>query len=306
LQNYSGWANDNKGGEAETTGNLLATPKELSPEKSSTERATGVTGEAQGQGGPHVHFSEPLNRPQQISGLELKGSNKLPRVGQNKSEMKNFKSQSGSPPRNLFTKLRESARVTYDQTQGILRKKPNLEESARRVYDQSRLYHGTNLPSKESIRENGFNKDLKSGGASKELEDRLRDIPEDFEDLTSKYKGALNSAQNNNFFTSNKEGAKTYARKSLETGPAIARTLGIKESFSVHRDPDSDDHANQRTSSNIPPDYIVGSKKSGSSADGAIFQRELLRAGIPVSPQKAGELLREVQSDSDEDFAAET
>ena len=50
---------------------------------------------------------------------------------------------------------------------------------------------------------------------------------------------------------------------------------------------------------------IVGSKKSGSSADGAIFQRELLRAGILVSPQKAGELLREVQSDSDEDFAAE-
>ena len=79
------------------------------PLESSTERATGVTGEAQGQGGPHVHFSEPLNRPQQISGLELKGSNKLPRVGQNKSEMKNFESQSGSYERRCKTRPQNAA-----------------------------------------------------------------------------------------------------------------------------------------------------------------------------------------------------
>jgi hypothetical protein len=178
-----------------------------------------------------------------------------------------------------------------------------LMERVKGIYDENRLYHGTTLAAKESIRESGFDKNRKVSGAFEGGLEFFNDSPEVMEELS-------NNTQQNHHFSSDKETSRLYAglaAKGASIAPAMVRTLGIRHDFSLENDQDAGDSDQVavawRTPSDIPRNYIIGSKKSDSGEDAAIFQRELQRANIVLPESKAGQLLREVQSDSDEDFS---
>jgi type III effector protein AvrRpm1 len=57
------------------------------------------------------------------------------------------------------------------------------------------------------------------------------------------------------------------------------------------------------TSNNIPPARVLGPKNSDAGANAEVFRQVLADRGTNVSTRRAGELLREVQSDSEDDFA---
>jgi len=55
------------------------------------------------------------------------------------------------------------------------------------------------------------------------------------------------------------------------------------------------------TNESIPPRFVLGSKSSSPGANAQVFEHEMSASGYHVSTEQAGRLLREVQSDSDED-----
>jgi len=117
------------------------------------------------------------------------------------------------------------------------------------------------------------------------------------------------TAQGNHFFSTNKHLSRKYAGAAArdEGRPAMVRTLGTMRDFHFEHDSDADDSDMEemsfRTSSDIPSNYVLGSKKSAPGEDAAIFRRELHDVGISLSGGDAGKLLRDVQSDSDSDFS---
>lgn len=56
-----------------------------------------------------------------------------------------------------------------------------------------------------------------------------------------------------------------------------------------------------RTRDSIPPAHVLGSKHSPAGANAKAFREEMQRAGHDVSTKQAGQLLREVPSDSEDD-----
>ncbi|GKT19689.1 hypothetical protein AVHY2522_23395 [Acidovorax sp. SUPP2522] len=118
----------------------------------------------------------------------------------------------------------------------------------------------------------------------------------------------IESASQHNYFTGSRESAKCYARRSDPQNPTLVRTIGLPNNFNLELDPDSRDENgeifkyNVRTKSSIPSKFVVGSKHSAPKNDAQVFKAEMREAGHKVSLEQAGQLLREVQTDSDEDF----
>ncbi|KPX40881.1 hypothetical protein ALO37_200063 [Pseudomonas savastanoi pv. glycinea] len=118
----------------------------------------------------------------------------------------------------------------------------------------------------------------------------------------------LKSTKKHNYFTSYPVTAKEDARRTDPDNPVLVRTIGIKNNFPIELDPDSKDpdgeisQYNCRTTSSIPSKFVVGSKHSAPKDDAKVFKEEMGEAGHNVSLEQAGRLLREVQSDSDDDF----
>ncbi|KAG0178196.1 hypothetical protein DFQ28_003934 [Apophysomyces sp. BC1034] len=118
---------------------------------------------------------------------------------------------------------------------------------------------------------------------------------------------AIATASRHNYFTSWKRLATGYAKFGSPKNPAIVRTIGTQPDVKYEHDPDSQAgrmrDSSFRTSDIVPAYYVLGSKKSKPGVDGVVFHRELKRAGVDVSLDQAGRLLREVQSDSEDDFS---
>lgn len=118
----------------------------------------------------------------------------------------------------------------------------------------------------------------------------------------------VKSTEKHNYFTSYPVSAKKYARRTDPDNPVLVRTIGIKNNFPIELDPDSKGPDgeifpyNCRTTSSIPSKFVVGSKHSAPKDDAKVFKEEMGEAGYNVSLEQAGRLLREVQSDSDDDF----
>lgn len=82
--------------------------------------------------------------------------------------------------------------------------------------------------------------------------------------------------------------------------PALVRTIGVGNNFHLEQDPYTGAPA-LRTRDSIPAAHVLGSKHSQPGADAGVFRDEMRKAGHDVSSEQAGRLLREVQSDSDND-----
>jgi hypothetical protein len=181
-------------------------------------------------------------------------------------------------------------------------KKDLKKEIARGVYQRNVIYHGTNRSSKQSIQHDGFDVRLKSNGAMHARAPLLPQGPN--------LESAVATARQHNYFVSGslKEMSKRYAKMTDDLQPALVRVMGAHHDIAFEPDPDASlpnmpQYSKiRRTSSAIPPEYVLQSKRSLAGGDGSVFQREMARKGVHVSTDEAGRLLREVQSDSEDDF----
>lgn len=177
-----------------------------------------------------------------------------------------------------------------------------LASSAREVYQESLLLHGTSRRSKNNIRRFGFQAAEKNGGSTNAAIRMMRRLGTPID------RQLLEDATYYHHFTTIKDSATTYAHLTDNAQPAIVRTIGIRNNYNTEIDPHiSADNpvlclGHYRSNSTIRPRYVLGSKHSPPGEDAAVFQEELSEAGHSVSKEQAGRLLRAVQSDSDSDF----
>ncbi|MFE8645374.1 hypothetical protein ACFX58_09855 [Sphingomonas sp. NCPPB 2930] len=165
----------------------------------------------------------------------------------------------------------------------------DLRDAAKDVYRQSVLWHGTKHEHLRSLRESGFSKRLKKEGAT-----TGGDMFMSFSDP------AKSEARNQHYFASDRRMAKDFAMFADMNNPALVRTIGVKSNFNLETDPRTGEPAVCTTDS-IPAKYVLGSKSSPAGANAKVFKKEMKRAGHDVSTDRAGQLLKEVQSDSDDD-----
>lgn len=192
-----------------------------------------------------------------------------------------------SPNREAATEA--TGQVNIDMTQ----LGETTHEQVRSVYQASRLYHGTSDESKRSIRAHGFSSNRKVEGGSAAARSHH----------SAGFEGEDASAQSvsYHYLTAEKSRASRYALAAKTGGPSLVRTVGVRHDIPMERVMGVD-----RTSSDIPPQYVVGPKSSDPGPESSVFRQALERAGIQVSEQDAGRLLRDVQSDSESDFSSVT
>ncbi len=163
-----------------------------------------------------------------------------------------------------------------------------LKENASEVYRASVSYHATDEASKQSIRRHGFQRALKTKGATEQS---------GFPDPdSSQY----------HYLTASRDRAKAFADQHLSGHPpAIVRVLGAGHAFPIESDPQSaNSFEGFRTDSDIGPHLVLGSKHGPPAEDAEGFRQQLSQAGVQVDRVRAGELLREVQSDSEDEASA--
>ena len=171
-----------------------------------------------------------------------------------------------------------------------------LKPTAKDAYRNSRWYHGTSETSKKSIQRHGFDTGRKRGGATKAIS------------KTSQVKsGAVGDAARHHYLAKDKDNGLFFAELAAPSNPALVRTLVIsKRELGLESDPaiprkGRDNPDVMRTASSIPANHVLGSKRNPPGSEGAVFQQALLREGMKVSERVAAQLLREVQSNSEDD-----
>ena len=106
------------------------------------------------------------------------------------------------------------------------------------------------------------------------------------------------------YLSPSRERVKAFADFHLSgRSPAIVRVVGAGNAFPVETDSRSEAFQGYRTGSDIGPHLVLGSKHSPPGEDAEGFRQELSRAGMEVDRDLAGRLLREVQSDSEDDMS---
>ena len=162
---------------------------------------------------------------------------------------------------------------------------------ARRVYEDSTLYHGTKREHVPSIRKNGFRMDRKTEGATEGGAGNF---------MMRFSRGGITASSEHHYLSSSRQMAKDFAMYADPDRPALVRTIGVANNVHLERDPYSEGPA-LRTRDSIPPAHVLGSKHGPAGANAKVFRAELQKAGHDVSTKQAGQLLREVQSDSEND-----
>ncbi len=173
----------------------------------------------------------------------------------------------------------------------------DLKTAAREIYRHSVLWHGTSAEMKKIIQERGFI-GLRRGGATAGSQAERGPASESL----------VKNAREYTYLTAIDRSAKRYARWADRDNPALVRTIGIRNNFNIELDPDSKDENGQifqfncRTKDKISPQFVLGSKHSNPGENAKVFKAEMRAQGHDVSTALAGELLRDIQSDSDDDF----
>jgi type III effector protein AvrRpm1 len=162
---------------------------------------------------------------------------------------------------------------------------------AKRVYEHSTLYHGTKREHVPSIRKNGFRTDCKSDGATEGGGGNF---------MMRFSSGGVTASSEHHYLSSSRQMAKDFAMYADPDQPALVRTIGVANNFHLEHDPYSEGPA-LRTRDSIPPAHVLGSKRSPAGANANVFREEMQKAGHDVSTKQAGQLLKEVQSDSEDD-----
>lgn len=167
----------------------------------------------------------------------------------------------------------------------------NLTASAKRVYKDSVLWHGTKMQSKIDLRSRGFDKSRKTEGATVGGNTNM------FMNLSG---GAQAEAREHHYLSSSRKEAKDFAMFADMDNPTLVRTIGVRSNFNLITDPRTGGTA-LMTNQSISPRFVLGSKSSAPGENAEVFRSEMRAAGHSVSREQAGALLREVQSDSDDD-----
>ena len=155
------------------------------------------------------------------------------------------------------------------------------------------MYHATNTSSKTSIQQGGFSAHKKSGGATAELASQVA-MSEQFDQ----------NAKTHHYAFTDVENAKAFQKNNLRTSGSPAIVRFFKEHTPFEHDPDFSLPAARRTPKDIPARQILKSRRRPPTAEeGEMMRRALAREGIDTTRSEAGRLLREVQSDSEDDFA---
>jgi len=162
---------------------------------------------------------------------------------------------------------------------------------AKRVYEDGVLWHGTKREHVPSIRKHGFSAKHKTAGAT---EGGAGDFMMKFSS------GGVQASSEHHYFSSSRDMAKDFAMFADTERPALVRTIGVANRVALEQDPYTDGPA-LRTRDSVPPSHVLGSKHSPAGANAKVFRDEMRKAGHDVSTEQAGHLLREVQSDSDDD-----
>jgi hypothetical protein len=200
-------------------------------------------------------------------------------VGLVSSNVANVESNIGETHDNTQPEAGTSGAVT---THAINPEFERLKPLAKKVYQDERKFHGTDRESKASITANGFR-------MSKKTNANVWD--------TDKF----------HYLAPQKMTAALYAKPEH---PAIVRTIGAhtnKHRASSFEAATTDPAAYNewiRTPKDIKSKHILGSKRSPPGANAEVFHDRLKRAGVEkIDTATAGRLLREVQSDSEDDFS---
>jgi len=174
----------------------------------------------------------------------------------------------------------------------------NLRGAAAQVYRHSRLFHGTSGSHLGELRSMGFDK--KRPGATEVIR-RITNVSDEF----------VADASRNHYFTMDLERAQEYAFMADRGNRAVVRTIGLHAGHPMEPDPDTalsgaGMYLNFRTAVPVPPKFVLGSKRGKSrtklNENAEVFRSAMHNAGHDISQAQAGKLLREVQSDSDDDF----
>jgi type III effector protein AvrRpm1 len=161
----------------------------------------------------------------------------------------------------------------------------DLKRNARQVYQASVTYHATDEQGKRDIQEHGFLRARKTNGATARA---------GFPDP--------NSSSHYYLFGLRADAKKFADRHLLGSTSAIVGVLGAGQEFPVESDPKGVGLAACRTGSDIGRHLGLGSRRSPPGNDAEGFRLLLDKAGMKVDRKKAGELLREVQSDSEDEM----
>jgi type III effector protein AvrRpm1 len=159
------------------------------------------------------------------------------------------------------------------------------------------MYHGTNEVSKINIAQNGFKLANKVGGHTQDAINKDRfGADSELAEANSQH----------HHFAANKSVANVVAMTSSPGEEALVRLIGVANEMRLEPDPFMRTANGVRTNADVPSEFVLGSKHSPPRANGEVFRRALSRAGIDVDQDRAGQLLRTVQSDSEDDFRAES
>ncbi|WP_367143390.1 type III effector [Pantoea stewartii] len=175
-------------------------------------------------------------------------------------------------------------------------KRESLASVARQVYEGSVLFHGTSGSNRDALRSRGFSVANKTHGATEGVRRQSVLFETPSQELTS-------NSRLYNYFTSDKDAAYNFALMADPCDTAIVRTIGIRNNIPIEADTDTTYNSNLRTVNDVPAKYVLGSKRSEPGLNAKVFKQEMKTAGYNVSTAEAGRLLREVQSDSDQDEA---
>ena len=166
-----------------------------------------------------------------------------------------------------------------------------LRSAAKNVYDNTVLWHGTKQDHVSSLRENGFSVAHKEDGATAGGNANM------FMMLSS---AAQDESSRFHYLSSRRKMAKDFAMFADMNQPALVRTIGVRKAVDLFEDPRTGSPA-WATEDSIPSKYVLGSKRSDAGENAAVFRDAMDDAGYDVSTEQAGMLLRDVQSDSDDD-----
>lgn len=208
------------------------------------------------------------------------------------------KEKAGSAPHHIYLQRARSPALRMPGQRELSDQKKAI---VKQTYQENRYYHGTGY--KREIEQTGMDIQHKTDGAMKAFTNE-QEVDETFAATTRGF----------NYLTQDKELAKVFAREASAGArpPGLVRALLDKTEMRLERDPDMDtDPAGDlydsavRTRRSIPPGHLLHHKLGIPFPPAEAirtFRNKLAQKDVSVTDTEAYRLLRQEQSDSDDDF----